>query len=99
MLEEVKKVASRVATPEKRTRWVAWTSTAIAALGWAGAAWSAPITSNTALPVAEGEFVFREQFVLDRSGNDPSGAGASAKKIVDFQSRLGLFRRRQPYRE
>ncbi len=37
-------------------------------------AWSAPITSNTALPVAEGEFVFREQFVLDRSGDDPSGA-------------------------
>ncbi len=42
--------------------------------GWTGAAWSAPVTFNTALPVAEGEFVFRGQFVLDQSGDDPSGA-------------------------
>ena len=42
--------------------------------GWTGAAWSAPITFNTALPVAKGEFVFREQFVLDQSGDDPGGA-------------------------
>ena len=34
----------------------------------------APITFNTALPVAKGEFVFREQFVVGQSGNDPSGA-------------------------
>ncbi len=37
-------------------------------------AWGAPVTFNTALPVAEGEFVFREQFVLNRSGDDPSDA-------------------------
>lgn len=37
-------------------------------------AWCAPITSNTALPVAEGEFVFREQLVFNKSGDDPSTA-------------------------
>ena len=35
---------------------------------------SAPETFNTALPVAKGEFVFREQLVLEQSGDDPSGA-------------------------
>ena len=45
---------------------------AIAAAAPAGAA---PQTFNTALPVAQGEFVFREQFILDQSGDDPSGAG------------------------
>jgi len=39
-----------------------------------GAAWSAPITFNTALPVAEGEFIFREQFLAGQSGDDPGGA-------------------------
>jgi len=42
--------------------------------GWTGAAWSAPITFNTALPVAEGTFVARQQFVVNQSGDDPSGA-------------------------
>jgi len=36
---------------------------------------AAPITFNTALPVAKEEFVFREQFVRIQSGDDPSGAG------------------------
>lgn len=44
------------------------------AIGWAAAARAAPESFNTALPVAEGEFVFREQFILDQSGDDPSGA-------------------------
>lgn len=35
---------------------------------------AAPITTNTALPVAKGEYVFREQWVLDQSGNDASAA-------------------------
>jgi hypothetical protein len=39
-----------------------------------GDAGAAPITFNTALPVAEGEFVFRSQAVVDQSGDDPSGA-------------------------
>ncbi len=43
-------------------------------VGWAGFAEAAPQTFNTALPVAEGEFIFREQFVLDQSGDDPSAA-------------------------
>ena len=46
----------------------------ILATSWAAAARAAPESFNTALPVAEGEFVFREQFILDQSGDDPSGA-------------------------
>lgn len=40
-----------------------------------GRVFGAPITFNTALPVAKGDFVFRELIVMGRSGNDPSGAG------------------------
>ncbi len=46
----------------------------ILATSWAAAARAAPESFNTALPVAEGEFVFREQFILDQSGDDPSSA-------------------------
>jgi hypothetical protein len=35
---------------------------------------AAPETFNTALPVAKGEFIFREQFVFRRKGDDPSAA-------------------------
>lgn len=35
---------------------------------------AAPITTNTALPVAQGEYVFREQGIFNKSGDDPSGA-------------------------
>lgn len=42
--------------------------------GWTGVAFSAPITFNTALPVAKAEFVSRTQFVVSQSGDDPSGA-------------------------
>ena len=45
-----------------------------AVLAWTGAAWSAPITFNTAITLAPGEFVLREQYVFDQSGDDPSGA-------------------------
>jgi len=41
---------------------------------WAAAAGAAPLTFNTALPVAQGEFVFRGQVILSQSGDDPSGA-------------------------
>ncbi len=44
------------------------------ATGWVSLTLAAPQTFNTALPVAQGEFVFREQFVLDQSGDDPSAA-------------------------
>ena len=43
----------------------------LALLAQAGVAWSAPITFNTALPVAESEFVAREQLVVNQSGKDP----------------------------
>ena len=46
----------------------------IGAIGGSADVWGAPITFNTALPVAKGEFVFREQFVVSQSGEDPSGA-------------------------
>jgi len=36
---------------------------------------AAPITFNTALPVAKEEFVFRGQYVRIQSDDDPSGAG------------------------
>jgi len=39
-----------------------------------GLAQAAPETFNTALPVAQGETVFRGQVVLNQSGNDRSGA-------------------------
>ncbi len=35
---------------------------------------AAPLTFNTALPVAEDEFAFCGQFVLSQSGDDLSGA-------------------------
>ncbi|MDD1010294.1 transporter [Pseudomonas shahriarae] len=41
----------------------------------AGTAWSAPITFNTALPVREGGYVLREQFVFMKSADDPTPAG------------------------
>lgn len=37
-------------------------------------AWSAPITFNTALPVHEGGWVLREQFVFMKNADDPSPA-------------------------
>ena len=51
-----------------------WAALAITVIGWPVTAGAAPETFNTALPVAKGEFVFRQQVVLDQSGDDPSGA-------------------------
>jgi len=48
--------------------------TAIGLLGTLSAASGAPLTFNTALPVGKGEFVFREQFVFIKSGDDPGPA-------------------------
>ena len=41
---------------------------------WGGAAWSAPITFNTALPVHEGGYVLREQFMYMKIADDPTPA-------------------------
>ncbi len=50
------------------------TLVAVGVVGWMNAASSAPITFNTALPVAKGEFVAREQWIINESGDDASGA-------------------------
>jgi len=42
--------------------------------GWSNMNVAAPITFNTALPVAEGEFIAREQLIISQSGNDPGGS-------------------------
>jgi hypothetical protein len=42
--------------------------------GFAAPAGAAPQTFNTALPVAEGEFVFRNQLFFKKAKNDPSAA-------------------------
>lgn len=51
----------------------------LAALNAVGIAWSAPITFNTALPVHEGGFVWREQFIYDKNSRDPSPANRDVK--------------------
>lgn len=58
----------------------AWRGGSLAAalsaiLAWTDAAWSAPQTFNSAITLVPGEFVVREQYVFDQSGDDPSGAG------------------------
>jgi len=40
-------------------------------IGWATGASGAPITFNTALPVAEGEFMAREQIIFNHADGDP----------------------------
>ncbi len=60
----------------------------IGSISWASAAQAAPITFNTALPVAKGEFIFREQYVVDESGDDPSGADRGRRSNA-FVSVLG----------
>jgi len=42
---------------------------------------AAPITSNTALAVGEGEFIFREQVVVRRSSDDPSPMGQDLRVL------------------
>ena len=54
---------------------------AVADLIWADAAWSGPITFNSAIVLAEGEFVVREQFVFKRSSEDPSGADRERESV------------------
>ncbi len=51
----------------------------ISTLSWTAPVEPAPITFNTALPVAEGEFIVRAQFIVSQSGDDPSGADRDRK--------------------
>lgn len=54
----------------------------IPTLVWTSQVIAAPITFNTALPVAKGEFVAREQLVVNRSGDDPSGADRDRTEVA-----------------
>lgn len=45
----------------------------LALISWTSVGRSAPITFNTALPVAQSEFVARAQLIVNQSGSDPSG--------------------------
>jgi len=50
-----------------------YTGFVMVSLLWSATVSAAPITFNTALPVAQGEFLVREQFIVNQSGDDPSG--------------------------
>ncbi len=49
--------------------------------GWPETIWAAPETFNTALPVAKGEFLFREQFLFKRASKDPSPANREVEVL------------------
>jgi len=66
--------------------------------GWAGNTLGAPITFNTALPVAKGEFLFREQLIVNQSGDDPGNLernrrAKAAVSVLGYgvNSKLALF--------
>ena len=61
---------------------------AAAILGCAGVARSGPITFSSAITLAEGEFVVREQFVFNRSGDDKSAAERE-REVLGVLSVLG----------
>jgi len=59
---------------------------------------AAPITFNTALPVAKEEFLFRQQFIVMQSGDDPSGSKRDRSETISattlvygISNRLALF--------
>ncbi len=54
-----------------------------------GGAQAAPQTFNTALPVAKGEFIFREQFLYKKASDDPSPADREVE-VLGAISVLGL---------
>ncbi len=54
----------------------------------AAAAWSAPITFNTALPVPAGGYVLREQFIFMKNADDPTAARRNMQ-VTALVSMLG----------
>ena len=59
---------------------------------------AAPITFNTALPVAKDEFLLRQQFIVVQSGKDPSAARRDRREVISatalaygVSNRLALF--------
>jgi len=81
MVSEVRSFAEKIF-------WIIVISMTLLTLFGSGEGWSAPMTFNTALPVAEDEFIFREQFVFDQSGDDPSGADRD-REVFSAVSVLG----------
>lgn len=74
------------------------TSLLITSVGISDSASSAPITFNTALPVAEDEYIFREQIRWLRSNDDPSDANRDMRATAAISvlgygitSRLAVF--------
>ena len=65
--------------PRRRAR-VVWLAL-IASLGLASAASSGPITFSSAITLAPGELVLREQFVFDRASDDASAANREFEAI------------------
>jgi len=59
-----------------------------------GAVDAAPITFNTALPVAKGEFLFREQLIVSQSGKDPGNTNRDrSERMAVTALGYGLTRR------
>lgn len=56
------------------TRWQTIFGLSLSVFLWPTYLNAAPITFNTALPVAKGQFLIREQLIVNQSGDDPSGA-------------------------
>ncbi len=63
-----------------------------------GSTWGAPITFNTALPVAKDEFLVREQLIINKSGDDPGNlnrgrTGKAAVSVLAYgvSGKLALF--------
>ncbi len=54
----------------------------------ASLAGAAPLTFNSALPVSEGEYLFRQQFIVNQSGHDP-GPMARDRKATSSVTVLG----------
>lgn len=61
------------------------------ALGGNGTAGAAPETFNTALPVAKGEFVFREQFLYKRASDDPSTGPGPTDRVVQVLGGISVL--------
>lgn len=75
------------------------------ALAWSSSAEAAPITFNTALPVAQGVFIARGQLVMNQAGDDPGEADRDRTEVAAISvlgygitSRWALFGE-LPYRD
>jgi len=68
------------------SQWRQWCLLAVLVNTGLGSLLAAPITFNTALPVAKGEFLFRQQFIVNQSGDDPSGANRDRNEFMSVSA-------------